>query len=408
MPPSLPGRLLLGAVLVVAPARLWGQPHDYAAEGGLSRHFAGGGELAAVVAPADNVAFFNYSDYERNVLRMARVRLFGEWRVAERLSALAELRTENADEVMLPALYLRWQPLAARELFVHAGRIPPVIGGFGRHAYGRDNVVIGQPLAYQYLTSLRPDALPLTIDDVLRMRARGWQPSYPVGSSALAPGVPLVSASKWDTGVAAIWRHGWLDLSAAATRGSPSVPVVRETNDAIAWSGRAAVRLPAGLALGVSGARGQWIADDVLAVTPDGRRRSSSQAVVATDAEFGRGPWLVRGEWLRSVFDVPLALAAAPDARLGAWSGFVETRYRPFPRWQFGVRVERLDFDGVAGGVEPAGRPSWDADVDRVEGVVGYRISRRLEVRAGWQQNWRDGGRQRERGLPMLALLAWF
>jgi len=35
-----------------------------------------------------------------------------------------------------------------------------VIGAFARQAYGRDNLVIGTPLAYQYLTSLRPDALP--------------------------------------------------------------------------------------------------------------------------------------------------------------------------------------------------------------------------------------------------------
>ena len=193
-----------------------------------------------VAGPRDTTAFFNYTDYEHNLLRIARLRLFGEWRTAARLSVIGEIRTENVDQVLMPALYMRWQPPATRDLYVHAGRIPPVIGGFGRHAYGRDNVVIGQPLAYQYLTSLRPDAVPATVADLLRMRGRGWQPSYPVGSTSVEPGVPLVSASTWDTGVSGIWRRGRIDVAGALTQGSPAIPVVRDTNDDLMWSGRAA------------------------------------------------------------------------------------------------------------------------------------------------------------------------
>ena len=112
----------------------------------------------------------------------------GEWRVAQRFSILGEARSENGDGVEVPAFYGRWQPWARHDLTVQAGGIPPVIGAFPRRAYGRDNVVIGSPLAYQYLTSLRPDALPATVDDLLRMRGRGWQPSYPIGSTGGRPG----------------------------------------------------------------------------------------------------------------------------------------------------------------------------------------------------------------------------
>jgi hypothetical protein len=395
---------IAGSVLAAAlPALAAAQAPEYVDGGGLGRHVSAGGEITAVMGERDESAFFNYSDYERNVLRIARVRLFGEWRAASRVSAIAELRTENSD-VMLPALYARWQPSAARELYLHAGRIPPVIGGFGRHAYGRDNIVIGQPLAYQYLTSLRPDALPATVDDLLRMRGRGWQPSYPVGSSAIATGVPLVSASRWDTGVASIWRGAWLDLSAALTRGSPALPVVEDTNGGVMWSGRAAVRTPLGLTLGMSAARGQWIDDDVLDLTPDGRDSPSSQSIVGADLEFGYGPWLVRGEWLRATFETPFAQAARPAADLHAWSGFVEARYRPVPRWQFGARMDRLAF----GAAPDLPSTAWDADVERLEIVAGFRATRRIEIRGGWQHNWRDGGRIRERGLPILAVLAWF
>ena len=407
--PSLLGRAaLLGVLLVAAPSPVGAQMPEYGDDGGLGRHLAGGGEIMIVAGPRDTTAFFNYSDYERNLLRIARVRLFGEWRAATRLSVIAELRTENIDEVMLPALYVRWQPRATPDLHIHAGRIPPIIGGFARHAYGRDNVVVGQPLAYQYLTSLRPDAVPSTVDDLSRMRGRGWQPSYPVGATSIEPGLPLVSASKWDTGISGIWRRGRLDVSGALTQGSPAIPVVRDTNDQLMWSGRAAALVGRGVTIGVSGARGQWLEDNILDLTSGGRDTPASQTLVAGDIEFGDGPWLVRGEWLRSAFEVPVTTRPDLDARLHAWAGFAEARYRPVPRWQVGIRVDRLAFGNLPDTAPEAVALSWDADVKRVEAVVGFRAHRRIEIRGGWQHNWREGGRVRERGVPVLAVLGWF
>jgi hypothetical protein len=170
------------------------------------------------------------------------------------------------------------------------------------------------------------------------------------------------------------------------------------------WSGRAAARLRNGITVGVSGARGQWLTNTVLDLTADGRSTPSSQSVVGTDVEFGHGPWLVRGEWLRSVFETPVVRAPDRNARLRAWSSFVEARYRPVPRWQVGVRLDRLAF----GPLPNAASTTWDADVNRVEAVVGFRATRRIELRGGWQHNWRAGGRVRERGLPIAAVLAWF
>lgn len=410
--PALVGRALLVGVLSLLILALAGpleaQAPEYGDGGGLGRYLAGGGEVNIVAGPRDTTAFFNYTDYEHNLLRIARLRLFGEWRTAARLSVIGEIRTENVDQVLMPALYMRWQAPGTRDLYVHAGRIPPVIGGFGRHAYGRDNVVIGQPLAYQYLTSLRPDAVPATVADLLRMRGRGWQPSYPVGSTTVEPGVPLVSASTWDTGISGIWRRGRIDVAGALTQGSPAIPVVRDTNDDLMWSGRAAAFVGRGVTIGVSGARGQWLEDSVLDLTPGGRRTPSSQTLVATDVEVGHGPWLVRGEWLRSVFEVPITTAPDPDARLHVWAGFAEARYRPVPRWQVGARIERMAFGDAPIAVPGTPGVSWDADVNRVEAVVGFRAHRRVELRAGWQHNWREGGRVRESGQPVFAVLGWF
>lgn len=367
-----------------------------------------GGEISAILGPRDDDAFFNYTDYERNALRMVRIRLFGEWRLARPLSVVGELRTEAAENIEAAALYVRWRPWEAREIWVQAGRIPPVVGAFARRAYGRDNAVIGLPLAYQYLVSIRPDAFPATVDDIVRMRGRGWQPSYPIGDQALEPGVSLIAASRWDTGAEVQWRHGSVEAAAAITRGAPAVPVVRDAPGRPGWSGRVAVQTPIGLTLAGSAARGHWIEQSALVFVPAAKQRQAMQTLIGADAEFGRGPLLLRGEWIASSFEVPFVALPGAGPSLDAWSAFLEARYRLHPRWQIGARVDRLDFSNVSRSGDPAALVSWDAAVDRVEVALGFRLARSFDIRAGVQRNWRDGGRVRSRTFPALQVICGF
>jgi hypothetical protein len=114
-----------------------------------------------------------------------------------------------------------------------------LVGLFARQPYGRDNPLIDAPLAYQYLLALRPDALPASADDLLRMRGRGWEPSFPIGSTATLPDISIVSAFRWDTGAEAHWREGRIDAAGAVMRGAPAVPVIgRDTIDGATVSGR--------------------------------------------------------------------------------------------------------------------------------------------------------------------------
>jgi len=396
---------LIGALIFVLVARVT-SAQTAAESGGVMSHVSFGGDMTAAISPPDEIAFFNYTDYQHNALRIARFRVMAQWRVVSRLSFIAEVRTEDGAGVEMAAVYARWRPWTNRDFTVQAGRVPPVIGAFPRRAYGRDNLVIGFPLAYQYLMSLRPDALPASVDDLVRMRARGWQPSFPIGSQTLRPGLPLASAFRWDTGAQVYWRHNMLALAGAVTRGAPADPVVHDHNSSLAWSGRFALHIPSGPEIGVSGAIGGWIDDDVRTLATNGADGSSHQALVGVDADYGIGPWLVRAEWLRSTFEMPLRTTGATMS-LPAWSGFIEGRFKVTTRVQLAARIDRLEFGRVVAGVNHV-ETTWDADVDRMEGAVAIRITRRADVKVGWQQNWRDGGRVRTRGFPALAVQYWF
>jgi hypothetical protein len=321
---------------------------------------------------------------------------------------VAEIRSEDLRQVSAHAAYVRFRPWAGRGFDIQAGRIPPTFGAFGRRAYNADNPLIGYPLAYQYLTSLRPDAVPATADDVLRMRGRGWQPSFPVGSTALGPGLPLASGFRWDTGVQMRWQTARLEASGALTAGTLSDPRVADNNDGRGVSARLAARPVTGLVLGLSAARGTWLSRDVSAALPDPLRGEHyTQRALGADAEYSREYWLLRTELVWSGWTVPL-VRQAETRRLSALGAWIEGRYRLTPRLFAAARADRLGFSRLAGTLF-GGRPTtWDAPVERVEVGAGWYFQRNLIGRLVVQRNWRDGGRVRSKTFVSARLAYWF
>ena len=156
----------LGAAIGVSAQSLPSEP--LTAAGG--RLIVGGQISASFSSNPDDPGWFNYTEYERNTLRLIRLGLTAEVRATDRFQVLADLRTENGETPEPYALYLRVRPWPARELDVQIGRIPPTFGAFSRRSYETDNPLIGYPLAYQYLTTIRSDALPASPEDLAGRR----------------------------------------------------------------------------------------------------------------------------------------------------------------------------------------------------------------------------------------------
>ena len=103
-----------------------------------------GGEVSGTIAPED-LGWFNYSDYEMSTLRLFRVDLAAEARLASFASVLFDVRSDNLDAPRVYALYLRLRPWAGRELDLQAGLVPPVFGAFPRRRYATDNPLPSLP-----------------------------------------------------------------------------------------------------------------------------------------------------------------------------------------------------------------------------------------------------------------------
>ena len=360
-------------------------------------------DAAASMAPVDR-GYFNYSDYDHSTLRELRLGVTTSVRATDRISVLGEVRADNLNRLSAFALYARIRPFTNRRFDLQIGRIPPTFGAFTRRAYGNDNPLIGYPLAYQYLTSLRPDAIPASADELLRMRARGWRSKFTVGNPAEDRGVPLVTAFNWDTGVQANVSWQAVTMTAAVTNGSASNPRVLDDNDGKQIAARVSVRPATGMVLGSSFARGEFLSRSVLdSITPE-NHDTFTQRAYGADAEYSRDHWLVRGDLVVSQWELPVPVSG-PSLMLRAVATSVEGRYTFMPGFYGAARVEHLGFNRITA---TAGRLPWEAAVSRVEVGGGYYLQRNLVARVSVQRNERQAGRVRQNRLLAAQLLYWF
>jgi hypothetical protein len=354
-----------------------------------------GGDVSASFGSADP-GFFDYTDYEHSVLRMVRIDVSATVKANEHFSILGDLQTENLGAVHPYALYLRIRPWTTRAVDIQVGRVPPTFGAFARRTYVADNPLIGYPLGYQYLTSIRADALPLNADELLQKRGLGWLLRYSVGDPSSDHGVPLVNAFRWDTGVQlhAALQDRRLSGTVSITSGTISNPRVDDDNGGKQVAGRLEARPIAGLILGTSYARGAFVDDSaVRGALAHGNPIAAgdlTQTAWGADIEYSRDYYLVRAEVIASRWRLPTIAQPAIDAPLRATALSVEGRYKFTPAFYAAVRAGNLGFSDLRGSTV---KLPWDAPVTRLEVGGGYSIQRNLLAKLAYQRNDRDGGR---------------
>lgn len=364
-----------------------------------------GAEVTATIGPLDP-GFFNYTDYEYSALRNVRVGVSTEIRATDAVQVLGEVRLDHGRVFEAYGLFVRIRPWSKRRLDIQAGLIPPTFGALSRTAYATDNLLIGRPLAHQYLLSLRPDTVPANADDLLRMRGRGWLSNFPIGDLAAAPGVPMVNTSHWDTGVQLHGVKGLIEWTGALTLGSLSAPRLQENNGGRQIAGRVVVRPSAAFQLGVSGARAGWLDRAVDRALPAGlSTKDARQQAIGADAEYSRGPVLLRSEVIRSTWTLPSIAAPRIDRPLVATASLLEGRYKLMPGLYVAARGERIDFSSITGSTR---RDAWEAPIWRVEGGAGCSVTRNITLKGAWQRNRRRGGRVQGDTFVSAQLLYWF
>lgn len=364
------------------------------------------GDLSVSFAPRDP-GFFNYDDYEHSQMRLFRGDVTVSAKAGDHVTFLGDLRSENGSGIRPYGLYLRLHPWTARAIDVQVGRIPPTFGAFARRTYGTDNPVIGDPIAYQYLTSLREDSLPANADELLRKRGQGSLLSFSIGNQEVEHGVAIASASRWDTGVQVHAASRAIDATASVTTGTLSYPILNDDNSGKRVAGRLVARPIVGLVLGASASRGPFLHQSVVrAAVGEGRDGEFTQTAWGGDVEYSRDYYVLRVETMFSGWTIPLGGAGAGgDTTLRARSTSFEGKYKIHPGLYAAARIDHIGFNDITGTL---GRESWDAPVTRVEIGTGYSLQRNLLLKLSYQHDHRDAGDVRTLSLMAAQLQFWF
>jgi hypothetical protein len=379
-----------------------------------------GGDIVASVGPKDKeTGYFNQTDYHHSALRLLRIDVSAAVKAGPHFALLGEIRTENFGQVRPYAAYVRIRPWTSRNLDVQVGMVPPAFGAFARRTYANDNPLVGYPLGYQYMTTMRADALAANVDELLTKRSEGWGLRWSVGNPTFDGGLALVSAFRWDTGVQvhASSASGVVHGTIAVTAGTVSNPRFHDDNDGPQVVGRVELRPASGLVLGASLARGAFVADDaaraalgdpraVLGAVSNPDDSRYSQSAWGGDVEYSRGHSLLRYEVIGSGWRLPRVEAPLLPKTLGALSNSLEGRYKLRPGLYVAARWDWLGFSDVVGTKETV---PWDAPVKRLEAGVGYSLQRNLLLKLSYQLNRRDGGKlERAADFPAAQLVFWF
>ena len=406
MPPVLP----LAVVLVcaaAASAAAQGLPHTPVTL--LDGRVELSGSASAAVASGGTDTAFNAGDYDQDTMRLAEFALGATFTLHPSAIVTADVRAAGGAGtswyVRPSTLLLGLRPLAGLPVTLSAGVMQSPFAHTGRQGYGRDNLLIGLPLVYQYPSSLRVPAGDggggayggYGVASDHGAATSGGDGSYGYG----ARGLPVIDPRGWNAGVRLDAGGERAGAAVALTRGTLSNPFSRGESAGWEVSGRATAQPVAGLVLGASLARGQY-------VTASEGREALRETAIGADGEYSRGYWLVRAEVVHSRREAPPDADAVPGIGepLNVTGLDVEGRYRLLPGVYLAARVGHLWFAPVP---SSGGSAGWDDNVGRFEGGLGWSLSRPILVKLSYQYNRRDGrAAPSELQRAAAQVLVWF
>jgi hypothetical protein len=322
----------------------------------------------------------NKGDGPHDVLRL---RLFVEGAPSERVQVYTQLLLDEflrTGLVNLYGAYVLYEVVGDGRLYVEAGKIPSPFGVYAERDYPEKSALIGVPFAYFHHTTILPDRLPLSADDLLAIRGLGQTdtPTYPSQSEVPGQrhGLPPVYAACWDVGAVLLGATGPLEYRLGVTQGTPGSPVAgKESNESKGVAGRLGWVPRPGVRIGVSGATGAYLPESAGPL-PEGRSTGAyAQSLLGGDLELSAGRWTLWSEGIFNRFESPWI-----EDDLDLASYYLELQRRLAPGWDLAMRWDEIRFSPIR---DSAGHDvRWDQSLRRLEIGSQYDLTREAALEA--------------------------
>jgi hypothetical protein len=312
-----------------------------------------------------------------------RVSLFTDVFIGRHLFFSSEVRVDRGQparsgplRLHLQQAFVRYTPVAGRNVSVQAGKFVAPFGGYPGRAHTKADPFVRPPLAYDYRTVMSATEFPAANDGVFTwkdrppFRAAGlpvvWAVPYPVGATVTVGHGPVSGVGGVATSAVSADPSDWDRWRIDAPAGLSALGQVR-------W------RVRPELHVAVSYAHGPYMDPEI-----DAPRQA--QETWGLDATFERGRVALRGELLVNRWEVFRVNESTRDV-----SGYVEAQATLAAGWFVAARANAITFRDLprSSGV----RDRWDYDMSRYQFGTGYRLGRASEIRGEYMIN-RTVGRE--------------
>ena len=335
------------------------------------------GLFSAVASGPNGVAFeSNYFNAGTTSFDPYLLRLFVEGAPAPGFQDFGQIQANVEIGLEIYAAYAMWTPAPETDFHVLAGKMPWMIGTWGPRTYADKNPLIGQPMMYQFHTTLSATEVPPDADALLSAAGSG-QYGIDYGTGQGWRGMPIIYDNCWDAGIGVNGSQRPFEYSLAITNGTPSTGMATvDWNDGKSFMGRLGFAPLPGLRVGASASKGPYLSDEAEPALGGQTAEDFDQILYLADAEWLVGRFEFRSEAYWNTFET------ATVGDLETTGGYVEARAGLGAAWYVASRAEAMRYSDLQGS---AGVRPWNNEYDRYESGVGWRVARPATLKAVWQ-----------------------
>ncbi|MFY0685406.1 MAG: hypothetical protein JXR20_12715 [Balneola sp.] len=275
------------------------------------------------------------------------------------------------------------------DYLLRLGRIISPFGFYAKRQISTDRVFVNHPLGYTYFTNISDK--------------RGFWPQagnnlnaeYQVGDL----GLPTLYFGGYTTGIGTTWeiKQDQLFLDAAVTNGTPISISDRSTSPNIAGITRLEIIPSIYWSQGISLSYGSFMQAD--AINENERENNNfqkfTQLLIGTDTKLAFTYFEIVGEAIFSRWNVPRNDGSSferntngvlTEYQVSNFSGNIDIKYEPplFTGGFIAFRTEGLYFMETTD--SNGNTLKWDNDVSRITGVLGYKLSRNILMKASFSE----------------------
>ena len=295
---------------------------------------------------------------------LVRARVFADAEISESITAsTTTLYDEGLQHFDLEGAYVIFHEIGEHPMLnILAGKMATPFGSFASRSFATVNPVVGTPLIYHYFSAISGRSVPGDAAEQLRRRD---------SANYQSRGQPIVYDACWNTGIQLFGSSERFTYGLALTKGALSNPDAAD-NDGAQLVGRLGVQPTMGWKLGVSGAYGPYLSQQVIA-DPDLPAGASAedfnQLVFGIDGEYSVWQCELFFELVRNQWEVP----NLSESSLRNTGGYVEATVGLKPGLYYTLRVGGIRYDEIDGGA--GSKMAWDHDITRVETGLEYGSS---------------------------------